>query len=110
MAWQFGEAPWNTEGDVNPAGVPYGRLSDMVLAKEFQIDDYDNCFACRKCGAMVRVRPRPFNCAKEPVGWWWCRACQSTHAPLALNTVKAKRQALAASGCKKLDSVFGLKR
>ena len=22
---------------MNPAGVPYGRLSDMVLAKEFQI-------------------------------------------------------------------------
>ena len=96
---------------MNPAGVPYGRVSDMVLAKEFQIDDYDNDhFVCRKCGGMVSTRPRPFNCRKEPVGWWWCRACQSTHVPLPLNTVKAKRQAQAASGCKKIDSVFKLKR
>ena len=96
---------------MNPAGVPYCRASDMVLSKEFQIDDYDNLgFACHKCGAMVRIKPRPFIGAHEPEHWWWCLACKSTHAPPALTTLKAKKQAHAASGCLRLDKVFGLKR
>lgn len=108
---QFGEAPWNAQGGLNPAGVPYCRASERVLLKEFQLDDYDTLgFACRKCGAMVRIQPRPFNGALEPVDWWWCRACQSTHAPPAANTLKQKRQDRAAAGCLRMDSLFGAKQ
>lgn len=85
--------------------MPYGRLADMSLAKELQIDDYDNCLPCRKCGAMVRAHARARSGANEPEDSLWCRACLGTR--VGASTAKEKRRAQAASGCKKLDSVFG---
>lgn len=106
---QFGESPWLADGSVNPSGVPYCRASDRVLAKEMHLDDYETRgFACRKCGAMVRITPRAFGGAKEPVDWWWCRACQGEYAATAsLKTVKQKRAAQAASGCRRLEVAWG---
>ena len=109
---QFGEPPWLADGSVNPNGVAYCRASDRVLAKEMHLDDYDTCgWACRKCGAMVRVKPRAFEGAIEPVSWWWCQACKGESAAVSAGkTVKQKKAAQAASGCMRLDAGWGQSR
>jgi hypothetical protein len=106
---QFGESQWLADGSVNPNGVPYCRASDRVLAKEMHLDDYETLvFDCRKCAAMVRITPVAFGGAKEPVDWWWCRACQGEYAATAsLKTMKQKREAQAASGCRQLEVAWG---
>lgn len=109
---QFGEPPWHADGRVNPNGVPYCRARDMTLAKELQLDDYEQSgFVCRKCGDKVRVKPRAFVGAKEPVDWWWCRECQGKYtAVAAARTVAQKRAAHAAEGCVRLDAAWGKAR
>lgn len=94
---------------MNPTGVPYCRASDRVLAKEKHLDDYETRgFACRKCGAMVRIMPRGFAGAKEPADWWWCRACQGEYAATAgPRTAKQKKAAQAALGCRRLEVAWG---
>ena len=85
------------------------RASDRVLAKKMHLDDYETCgFACRKCAAMVRIKPRAFEGANEPVSWWWCQACKGESAAVsAVKTVKQKKATQAALGCMLLDAAWG---
>jgi hypothetical protein len=106
---QFGEPPWLADGSVNPNGLSYCRASDGVLAKEMHLDDYETCgFACRKCAAMVRIKPSAFEGANEPVSWWWCQACKGESAAVsAVKTVKQKKVTQAVLGCLLLDAAWG---
>jgi hypothetical protein len=86
-----------------------GDLARGPAEKEMHLDDYEtHGFACRKCDDMVRITSRSFGGAKEPVDWWWCRACQGEYAAtVILKTVKQKRAAQAASGCRRLEVAWG---
>jgi hypothetical protein len=73
---------------------------------ERQLEDYDaRGFACRKCGAIVRIADREFQGAVEPVVWWWCKGCKETGAEGA-KTAKQKRAAQAAAGFVRLEAVW----
>jgi hypothetical protein len=106
--FMFGEPPWKADGSVNPRGVPFCYAADMILEKERQLEDYDaRGFACRKCGAIVRIAAREFQGGPEPVDWWWCKACKESGADgSGGKTVKEKRAAQAAAGCMRLEAVW----
>ena len=110
-ARQFGEPPWRADGAVNERGVPFCRAEELQLAKERQLEDYDaRGFSCRRCGSMVRVTPREFQGAVEPVDWWWCTECKAAGAASAAGkTLKEKRAAQAAQGCMRLDTAWGVR-
>ncbi len=59
------------------------------------------------CDMPVRVAPREFCAAVEPLDWWWCKVCKLAHA--AKDTPKTstqKKLAQAAKGCRRLDVVW----
>ena len=101
----FGVPPWLPDGSANPRGVPFGRPEDLRLAKELQLEDYSAAgWHCRKCDAVVRAAQREWNCrSAEPADWWWCIACKLAHAASAPASAQAKKLALAAQGCRRLN-------
>jgi len=103
--FMFGVPPWLPDGSANPRGVPFGRPEDLRLAKERQLEDYSAPgWRCRKCDAVVRAAQREWSCrSAEPVDWWWCSACKLAHAASAPASAQAKKLALAAQGCRRLD-------
>jgi hypothetical protein len=73
---QFGTPPWHADGSINPAGVPYGRCADAMVAKHLQVPSFEQCFwHCKLCGTKVNKPPSEAQGA-EPVWWWWCEQCR----------------------------------
>ena len=73
---QFGIAPWFADGSINPKGVAYGRLEDLVICKELQVENFEQkSWTCKLCHAVVHKRPSASSHV-EPVWWWWCEACR----------------------------------
>lgn len=58
MHTQFGVAPWNADGSINPLGVGYGRVCDMFCPKDRQIQD-------EKCEAQKTEAPVQFKSIAE---------------------------------------------
>lgn len=103
---QFAEPPWTVEGKINPRGVPFAYAADMTLDKDRQLEDYDaRGFDCRKCGTVVRITPRQFLGAVEPVDWWWCKACRERTSEIP-KTIKEKKVMQAAVGCMRLEVMW----
>ena len=80
---QFGVAPWNPDGSVNPDGIPYGRPGDATIAKHLQLEDCERrTWKCRLCQKVVPKAPVECK-GVEPEWWWWCDTCRARRRPVS---------------------------
>lgn len=100
--------PWHADGSLRAEGVLCVRPPVLAPAA--------NCVAqrwlCTKCKCVVPQTPRAFVGGPEPPWWWWCAACRKSSARVpdpakpGSETVRNKRQRIAAAGCSDLRRTF----